>query len=104
MCGIRGIQEYRSVCCKVIFYSQKTTDIFYIDIQDYPEEDIETFFDNCSVDYLHAALFMIPSDENPQFQTVLKQHCAFLEQKNGINTNCVELKGFKGAEILFFVV
>ncbi|CAD7962311.1 unnamed protein product [Amoebophrya sp. A25] len=58
---------------------------FLMDIQDQNEDVIEEFFeaDNLAVEHIHAALFLLPMDENPQFVKVLREHCNFLEARRG---------------------
>mmetsp|Transcript_20789 Transcript_20789/g.52359 ORF Transcript_20789/g.52359 Transcript_20789/m.52359 type:complete len:1318 (-) Transcript_20789:253-4206(-) len=58
---------------------------FLLDIQEHTEETIEEFFeaDNLAVEHIHAALFLVPDDTNPQFQKVMREHCQFLEARRG---------------------
>ncbi|CAD7926184.1 unnamed protein product [Amoebophrya sp. A120] len=99
---LQDVADLRSYLGKEVFGQQlgrrETYDLdfifrFLLDIQDHAEETIEEFFeaDNLAVEHIHAALFLVPEDANPQFQKVMKEHCAFLEARRGkqiLEQNC----------------
>jgi hypothetical protein len=56
---------------------------FLMHIQDYEEDVVERFFDNCSVEYLHASLFLLPvTEKSPSdLKRVMRDHVKFLEAR-----------------------